>query len=139
MSDVGRTCFRLNVSDPPSTAVTHTSTWKPTEGEGSSITLTCDITDGRPQNDIKSVTWKKGDNTLTTSGRYQLSDNKLTISSLDHTVDNGHYSCAAENEAGRGDFSATFHLQINCKYFQYVCCLRCYCKCQQLFKVNSNI
>ena len=93
--------------------MTHATSWNPTEGEA--ITLTCHVNDGRPKNDIKKVTWKKGENTLTTSGRYQLSDNKLTISSLDHTVDDGHYSCAAENEAGRGDFSAKFHLLVKCK------------------------
>ena len=78
--------------------------------------LTCDITDGRPTV-IKHVTWQKGDKTLPTSGHYVLSEkNKvLTISSLDHTVDDGHYSCAAENEAGMGDFCAKFHLQVKCK------------------------
>ena len=56
---------------------------------------------------------------LPTSNRYKLSERVLTISSLDHTVDDGHYSCAAQNEAGMGDFSAKFQLQINCKYFHY--------------------
>ena len=77
--------------------------------------MRCDIKDGRPINDIKKVTWKKGDKTLPTSSHYQLSDKVLTIRSLDHTVDDGHYSCAAQNEAGMGDFSAKFHLLVNCK------------------------
>ena len=79
------------------------------------MTLTCDVTDGNPRDDIKHVTWKKGDKTLPTSGRYTLSDKVLTIRSLNHTVDDGHYSCAAQNEAGMGDFSAKFHLLGNCK------------------------
>ena len=78
--------------------------------------LTCDITDGSPTV-ITNVIWQKGDQTLSTSSHYRLSEkNKvLTISSLDHTVDDGHYSCAATNEAGRGDFNATFHLLVKCK------------------------
>ncbi|KAK2178132.1 hypothetical protein NP493_561g01052 [Ridgeia piscesae] len=47
--------------------------------------------------------------------RHQLSDKVLEISSLNHTVDDGNYSCAAQNEAGRGDFSAKFHLLVNYK------------------------
>ena len=92
--------------------MTHASSWNPTEGEA--IPLICHVNDGRPKNDIKKVTWKKDDKTLPTSSRYQLSDKVLTIRSLDHTVDDGHYSCAAENEAGMGDFSGNFNLQINC-------------------------
>ena len=78
--------------------------------------LTCDITDGRPTV-IKNVIWQKGDKTLPTSSHYGLSEkNKvLTIRSLSHTVDDGHYSCAAENEAGMGDFCAKFHLLVKCK------------------------
>ena len=57
--------------------------------------------------------------TLPTSNRYNLSGRVLIISSLDHTVDDGHYSCAAEIQAGMGDFGATFQLLINCKYFYY--------------------
>ena len=89
------------------------------------MTLTCDVTEGNPGGYNKPVTWKKGDVILHSSS-HQLSDNKLTISSLNHTVDDGNYSCAAENEAGTGDFSATFHVLINCKYFQSICFLICY-------------
>ena len=80
------------------------------------MTMTCDITDGRPRF-VKHVTWRKEHNTLPTSGRYKLSDNGkvLTISSLDHTVDDGNYSCAATNDAGTGNFSTKFHLLVNCK------------------------
>ena len=82
------------------------------------MTLTCDITDGRPTSDIKRVTWKKGHLTLPTSGRYSLSDNDkvLEISSLNHTMDDGNYSCAAQNEAGMGEFGVQLHLLVNCKY-----------------------
>ena len=87
--------------------------------EGNDVTLTCDIKDGRPRDDIKKVTWKKGDMTLSpsTSSHYTLSDNDkvLTISSLDHTLDDGNYSCAARNDAGMGKFSAAFPLLVNCK------------------------
>ena len=116
-----KTWFKLNVSDSPSTAVTHTTPWPPTEG--SSMTLTCDITDGNPKDDIKRVTWKKGENTLSTSSRYQFGDQHktLTISQLNHTLDDGHYSCAAQNEAGTGNFSAKFHLQMKCKYLKFLC------------------
>ena len=79
------------------------------------MTLTCDVTEGNPGGYNKPVTWRRGDVVLHSSSRHQLSDNKLTISSLDHTVDDGHYSCAAQNEAGTGDFSAKFQLQIHCK------------------------
>ena len=78
--------------------------------------MTCDITDGRPRV-VKHVTWRKGHNTLPTSGRYKLSDTGkvLTISSLSHTLDDGNYSCAATNDAGTGGFSTKFHLLVNCK------------------------
>ena len=78
------------------------------------MTLTCDITDGNPIDVIKNVIWQNGDKTLS-SGHYHVSGRNLTISSLDHTLDNGQYSCAAENEAGMGDFSATFQLLVNCE------------------------
>ena len=93
----------------------HTKSSTPTEGN--SVTLTCDVTDGRPRSDIKKVTWKKGDITLPTSGRYTLSDNGkvLEISSLNHTVDDGNYSCAAQNEAGMGEIGVQLHLLVNCK------------------------
>ncbi|KAI0243147.1 hypothetical protein LSAT2_004781 [Lamellibrachia satsuma] len=64
------------------------------------MTLTCDITDGNPIDVIKNVIWRNGDKTLS-SGRYHVSGRNLTISSLDHTLDDGQYSCAAENEAGK--------------------------------------
>ena len=79
------------------------------------MTLTCDVTVGRPSDYNKLVTWKKG-NTVISSDRYIISDNDMTISSLDRYLDDGHYSCAAENDAGMGDFSETFHLVVNCKY-----------------------
>ena len=108
----------LSVPDVPTTRVTKDVPGNPTEGKQNYVTLTCDITDGRPTNDIKKVTWKKGDETLPTSSRYKLSDSDkvLRISPLNHAVDDGHYSCAAENEAGMGAFGAKFHLQIQCKY-----------------------
>ena len=99
----------ISVPDPPSTKVGHSE--PPTEG--SSMTMTCDITDGRPIV-IKKVTWQKGDKTLPASSHYQLSDKVLTIRSLNHTLDDGQYSCAAQNDAGMGDFSAKFHLRVNC-------------------------
>ena len=78
--------------------------------------MTCDITDGRPRV-TKHVTWRKGNNTLPTAGRYKLSDNGkvVTISPLSHTLDDGNYSCAATNDAGTGNFSSLFHLLVNCK------------------------
>ena len=107
----------MYVPDAPSTRVTKGVPWNATEGNH--VTLTCDITDGRPRDDIKKVTWNKGDMTLSpsTSSHYTLSDNDkvLTISSLDHTVDDGNYSCAATNAAGMGDFSEKVRLQISCK------------------------
>ena len=109
----------VSVSDPPSTAVTHTGLWKATEGN--SVTLTCDVTDGNPGGYIKPVTWKKGDVVLHSSSHHQLSDKVLEISSLNHTVDDGNYSCAAQNEAGMGDFSAKFHLLVNCKCELILC------------------
>ncbi|KAK2175072.1 hypothetical protein NP493_754g01006 [Ridgeia piscesae] len=107
--------FHLQINYPPTTEVIHTKSWTPTEENA--VTLTCDITDGRPRSDIKKVTWKKGDITLPTSGRFTLSDNDkvLEISSLNHTVDDGHYSCAAHNEARMGDFSVKLHLLVNFK------------------------
>ena len=79
------------------------------------MTLTCDVTEGRPSEYNKPVTWKKGNTLISSSGRYQLKDNKLTISSLHHTLDDGHYSCVARNAAGEGKFSTTFDLLVNCK------------------------
>ena len=80
------------------------------------MTLTCDVTDGRPNN-VTKVTWKKGGTNITPSGPYQLSGRDLTISSLDHSRDDGNYSCAAQNAAGTGGFSAKFPLLVNCKNF----------------------
>ena len=80
------------------------------------MTLTCDITDGRPTKVIKPVTWNKGDKPLPSSSRYQLRDKDLTITSLNHTQDDDHYSCAAENDAGVGDFGEMFQLLVHCKY-----------------------
>ncbi|KAI0220012.1 hypothetical protein LSAT2_028453 [Lamellibrachia satsuma] len=108
----GMTHKTISVNYPPSTAVTQTSTGKPTEG--SSVTLTCVVTVGRPSDYNKPVTWKKG-NTVISSDRYKISDNDLIISSLDRYLDDGHYSCAAENDAGFGDFSAIFQLLVNYK------------------------
>ena len=78
--------------------------------------MTCDIINGRPTI-IKQVTWKKGNKALPTSSHYKLSDKGkvLTISSLSHTLDDGSYSCAAENDVGMGFFSAKFQLLVNCK------------------------
>ena len=104
----------VTVSDPPSTKVTQKTSGTPTEG--GSLTLTCDITDGRPRNDINSVTWKKGGQEVTSSGRNNISGRDLTISSLDHSKDDGSYTCAAENTAGIGGFCETLQLLINCKY-----------------------
>ena len=80
------------------------------------MTMTCVITNGRPRV-IKRVTWRKGHNTLPTSGRYQLSDNGkvVTIRSPSHTLDDGNYTCAGTNDVGTGNFSTPFHLQVNCK------------------------
>ncbi|KAK2176758.1 hypothetical protein NP493_641g01008 [Ridgeia piscesae] len=105
----------ISVAYAPSTAVTYSNARKPTEG--GSMTLTCDITDGNPKDDIKHVTWKKGDITLPTSAHYTLSDNDkvLEISSLNHTVDDGNYSCAGQNEAGMGDFGVKLHLLVTYK------------------------
>ena len=80
------------------------------------MTLTCDITDGRPRDDIKRVTWKKGGQEVTSSGRNNISGRDLIISSLDHSKDDGSYTCAAENAAGMGGFGETLQLLINCKY-----------------------
>ena len=78
--------------------------------------MTCGVTAGRPRN-VTRVTWKKGKKTLTTSGRYKLSNNGtvLRISSPNHTLDDAEYSCAATNRIGTGSFSTKFKLRLNCK------------------------
>ena len=86
--------------------------------QGTPVTLTCDITDGRPSNVI-NVLWKKGSTHIASSGPYQLSGRDLTIGSLDHSRDDGNYSCAAQNAAGTGGFSAKFSFIVNCKYFSF--------------------
>ena len=101
------------VIDLPSTRVTQMISGNPTEG--GSVTLTCDITDGRPRDDIKRVTWKKGGQEITSSGQINLTGRDLTISSLEHSKDDGSYTCAAENFAGMGVFGEALQLQINCK------------------------
>ena len=92
------------VVDVPSTEVTCSE--NPTEGR--TVTLTCEVTDGRPR-DVSEVTWMKDNTPLSSTGT------TLTISSADHSMHDGLYSCAAKNVAGTGDPGATFHLQINCK------------------------
>ena len=84
--------------------------------EGSSLTLTCSITDGNPRDDIKNVTWKKDSSIIFPSDHYQLSGLDLTIRSLNHSRDDGRYSCSAENVAGVGNFTETFQLLVLCKY-----------------------
>ncbi|KAI0236793.1 hypothetical protein LSAT2_012661, partial [Lamellibrachia satsuma] len=102
-----------NVSYPPSTEVTQKTSGNPTEG--GSVTLTCDIKDGRPRDDIKRVTWKKGGQEVISSGRNNISGRDLTISSLDHSKDDGSYTCAAENAAGMGRSGDAFQLDIHYK------------------------
>ncbi|KAI0212429.1 hypothetical protein LSAT2_002670 [Lamellibrachia satsuma] len=102
-----------SAKDPPSTRVTQKTSGNPTEG--GSVTLTCDITDGRPRDDIKRVTWKKGGQEVTSSGRNNISGRDLTISSLDHSDDDGSYTCAAENAAGMGESSEALQLDIQYK------------------------
>ena len=82
------------------------------------MTLTCTVIDGRPLNVITKMIWKKGDTIFTPSSRYKLSDSdkELTINPLDHSQDDAYFSCAAENAAGRGSYSATFQLLVHCKY-----------------------
>ena len=84
--------------------------------EGSSFALTCHITDGNPRDDITKVTWKKDASIIFPSDHYQLGGQDLTIRSLNHSRDDGRYSCAAENVAGTGLFSAKLQLLVLCKY-----------------------
>ncbi|KAI0229368.1 hypothetical protein LSAT2_020224 [Lamellibrachia satsuma] len=104
------TSISVDVLYPPSTKVTQKDSKSPTQG--TPVTLTCDITDGRPSNVI-NVLWKKGSTHIASSGPYQLSGRDLTIGSLDHSRDDGNYSCAAQNAAGTGGFSAKFSLLVN--------------------------
>ncbi|KAI0215030.1 hypothetical protein LSAT2_032949 [Lamellibrachia satsuma] len=96
----------VRVSYVPSTEVTCSE--NPTEGR--TVTLTCEVTDGKPR-DVSKVTWKKDNTPLSPAGT------TLTISSADHSTHDGFYSCAAKNVAETGDPSATFHLQINSHTF----------------------
>ena len=102
------------VIDLPSTRVSQKTSGNPTEG--GSVTLTCDITDGRPRDDIKRVTWKKAGQEVTSSDKNNLTGRDLTISSLDHSKDDGSYTCAAENAAGMGGFGEALQLHVLCKY-----------------------
>ena len=88
--------------------------------EGDSVTLTCNIKDGRPRDDIKRVTWKKGGQEVTTSGQTSISGRDLTISSLDHSKDDGSYTCAAENAAGMGGSGEALQLHVLCKYILHI-------------------
>ena len=106
--------FLVTVSDPPSSEVKHSDSGNAVDG--SSFTLTCDITDGNPKDDIKNVIWRKGDSIIVASNHYQLSGQDLTIRSLNHSRDDGRYSCAAENMAGVGLFSGKYQLLVFCKY-----------------------
>ena len=104
----------MTVSDLPSSEVKQRDSGNPVEG--SSFTLTCHITDGNPLNDIKNVTWRRGASMIFASDHYQLSGLDLTTHSLNHSRDDGRYSCAAENEAGTGFFSDKLQLLVLCKY-----------------------
>ena len=104
----------LSVIDPPSTKVIQKSSGTPTEGR--SVTLTCDITGGRPRDVIKRVTWKKDGKEFTFSGQISITGRDLTISSFGHSKDDGSYTCAAENAAGMGGSGDAFQLNVLCKY-----------------------
>ena len=103
----------MTVSDPPSSEVKKKDSGDPIEG--SSFALTCHITDGNPTDDINNVMWRKGDSIIVASDHYQLSGLDVTISSLNHSRDDGLYSCAAENVAGTGLWSDKFQLLVSCK------------------------
>ena len=106
--------FLVTVSDPPSTEVKQRDSGNPVEG--SSFTLTCSLIDGNPRDDIKDVMWRKDNSMIVASDHYQLSGLDLTIRSLNHSRDDGLYSCAAENVAGVGLFSEKYQLLVFCKY-----------------------
>ena len=104
----------MTVSDPPSSEVKQRDSGDPVEG--SSFTLTCSIIDGNPTDDIKNVIWQKDNVIVDASNHYQLSGQDLTIPSLNHSRDDGRYSCKTENVAGVGLFSEKYQLLVFCKY-----------------------
>ena len=114
--------FLVTVSDPPSSEVKRRDSENPVEGN--SFALTCSIIDGNPRDDIRNVIWKKDDSIISPSGHYQLHGQDFTIRSLNHSRDDGLYSCKAENVAGAGVYSDIFQLGLlvlckfrwNCRY-----------------------
>ena len=105
--------FLVTVSDPPSSEVKQSDSGNAVDA--SSFTLTCSIIDGNPTDDINNVTWRKGASIISPSDHYQLRGQDLTIRSLNHSRDDGLYSCKAENVAGTGFWSQTFQLLVSCK------------------------
>ena len=78
--------------------------------------ILCKVLAGSPKV-FKRVTWRKDLNNLTNSGRYKFlyKGMYLQIKSLNHTLDDGNYSCAATNDVGTGKFGEKLNLLVNCK------------------------
>ena len=96
------------VLDRPTTTVQNVTPSHPPI-EGTSVTLRCNVEDGKPL-DITKLEWKHNDRIMQ-GQKWEY----LTIDSLNKDVDGGQYSCAAENVFGMGTHSDPFDLQIWCK------------------------
>ena len=79
--------------------------------EGTDYTLSCELDDeGLPSPGLHDYTWWRDDQLLN-----ERSQN-LT-QSLDHTLHDGTYTCAASNIAGMGPISQGYQLWVYCKWY----------------------
>ena len=78
--------------------------------EGTDYTLSCELDDeGLPSPGLHDYTWWRNDNQLLKEKSQNLTQ------SLDHTLHDGTYTCAASNTAGMETVSQGYQLQVYCK------------------------
>lgn len=82
--------------------------------EGNQFTYSCPYIPGSPA--MTKVTWTRNGVTVSSSTH-------LMLTSVNHTRDEGFYTCIAENtmqptggEQQPGHSNKSFHLNVNCKY-----------------------
>ena len=82
-----------------------------TPQEGSTLTLVCRVKDVKPPN-ISRYVWKKNLKTLTVDG----DPDRLVLTSLKASRDNGNYTCHVKYEAGYSpQMAAPYVLRLPCE------------------------
>ena len=79
--------------------------------EGSTLTLVCKVKDAKPP-DISIYVWKKNETKLRVDGN----PDRLVLTSLNASRDNGNYTCRVKNGAGNSPpMAAPYILKVQCE------------------------